>query len=34
MKIEMPTSPMTFMEYLNVPSWLLDEVTTQFNELA
>lgn len=34
MNIQMPTSPITFMKYFKVPSWLLDEVTTMFNQLA
>lgn len=32
MSIQMPTNPNTFMEYYNVPEWLLYDVAREFNE--
>lgn len=33
MSIEMPSSPLTFMSYYRVPSWLEIDVTRTYNEL-
>ncbi|MCZ2490832.1 ImmA/IrrE family metallo-endopeptidase [Dellaglioa carnosa] len=32
MSIQMPTNPNTFMEYYNVPEWLLYDVAREFND--
>ncbi|MBZ5958179.1 ImmA/IrrE family metallo-endopeptidase [Leuconostoc gasicomitatum] len=33
MSIEMPSSPLTFMNYYHVPSWLENDVVRTYNEL-
>lgn len=33
MSIEMPSSPLTFMNYYRVPAWLENDVTQTYNEL-
>ncbi|GAO99870.1 ImmA/IrrE family metallo-endopeptidase [Fructobacillus ficulneus] len=33
MGIERPTTPLTFMDYFKVPSWLSDEVTISYNKV-